>query len=349
MKFLKKLRKNWITVWLVIAALSLTVIVSYATYTRVNVVKRVISTGAGVGDRFSSDVMSSAVTVTRKGFDDDSVVPSVTGKIYNYPYPKASLYRSVVTDYKVTATIGTYINNVFTPLNGDALTNLDGSYEIKYKSTGTPQKFKDNNGTVILTCSMAAGKVDPDEIYMYFSKDELSRDDENPAPEYYIELVAEPDDNELPSLTGYVTVRYQEIASTGWKGALETMDAGLTYDGYNYILEGTGNGRITFKYNSDLVTINEYFLHNPENTFYINGANTIGNNSLSEESFSTDQTTGMKSITIVVNSDVRNRYVIQFYKKDTSGNNDYSNSAIGGYLPATKESDWVEVVTSVTP
>ena len=340
MKLLKMLRKNWITVWLVIAALSLTAIVSYAAYTRVNVVKRVVSTGAGIGERFSSDVMSAAVTVTKKGFDDDSVVPSVTGKIFNYPYPKSSLYRNAITDYTLTATIGTYVNNSFTPLSGTNLTNLDTAYAIKYKTTGTIETFKAHGGTVTLTCSMAAGKMDPDEIYMYFSTDELSSDEENPAPGYYVQLVAEPDDKELPTLTGYVTVRYQKVASTGWNGNLETLDNNLFYDGYNYTLEGTGKGRITFRYNSEFVTINKYFLQNSENTFYINGTNTSGNDGITEDDFGT---TGMKSITLVVDSEKKNRYVIQFYKKNTSGNNDYSNSAISGYLPATDASDWVEV------
>lgn len=348
MKILKKLRKNWITVWLVIAALSLAAIVSYAAYTRVNAVKRVISTGSGVGDRFSSDVMSSAVTVTRKGFDDDSVVPYVIGKVFNYPYPKASLYRSSVTDYTLTATIGTYINNSFTPLSGNDLTELDETYAIKYKSTGTLETFKAHGGTVTFTCSMAAGRVDPDEIYMYFSTEEISTDDNNPSPGYYIQLVAVPDDKDLPSITGYVTVRFQKVASTGWNGYLEALENNLTYDGYNYTLEGTGNGRITFKYNPAFVTINKYFLQNSENIFYINNTNTAGNDSITEESFITDETTGMKSVTLVVNSEIKNRYVIQFYKKDTSGNNDYSNSAISGYLPATEEGAWVEVTNQGT-
>ena len=343
MKLLKKLKKNWIIVWLIVATLSLTAIVSYAAFTRVNVVKLVISTGSGVGDRFSSDVMSSAVTVTRKGFDDDSVVPSVTGKVFNYPYPKASLYRSTVTDYTLTATIGTYVNNTFTPLSGSDLTDLDEAYAIKYKSTGTSQTFKANSGTVTLACSLAAGRVDPDEIYMYFSTDELSTDENNPAPGYYIQLVAEPDDKELPTLTGYVNVRYQKVASTGWNGYLETLDNNLVYDGYNYTLEGTGTGRITFKYNPEYVTINKYFLQNSENIFYINNTNTAGSDSITEDRFPTDATTGMKSVTMVVNSEIKNRYVIQFYKKDTSGNNDYSNSAIRNYLPATEEGAWVEV------
>lgn len=344
-----KLKKNWITVWLVVVALSLTAVVSYAAYTRVNVVKRVISTGAGVGDRFSSDVMSSAVTITRKGFDDDSVVPFVSGKIFNYPYPKASLYRSAVTDYTLTATIGTYVNNTFVPLSGNDLTDLDETYAIKYTPTGTLQTFKANGGTVTLACSMAAGRVDPDEIYLYFSTDELSTDENNPAPGYYVQLIAEPDDKELPTLTGYVNVRYQKVASTGWNGYLETLESNLDYDGYNYTLEGTGTGRITFRYNPTYVTINKYFLHNPENTFYINSANTAGNNSITEDSFPTDPSTGMKSVTLVVNSEIKNRYVIQFYKKDTSGSNDYSNSAISGYLPTTDENDWVEVTNQGTP
>ncbi len=333
MELLRKIRRNWITVWLVVAIFSLVSIVSYAAYTRVNITKRVMSTGAGVGDRFSSDVMSAAGTVTRKGYNTRTdITPSVTGNVFNYPHPKASLYRNVKTDYKVTATIGTYVNGSFSALAGDDLTNLSDDYSIKYKSTGTVQKFKEKSGVIELRGSMAAGKIDPDEIYMYFSVNELGL---NP-PGYFIQLIAEPDETELPTLTGYVTVRYQEVADSGWKGSLEELEEGH-YDGYNYILEGNGSGKITFRYNPDKVNINQYFLHNSENTFYINNAEVMGSASVTESSFPT--TNGMTEITLVVDSEDKNRYVIQFYKKDTTTQS-YTNSDVSNYLPDTEADDW---------
>ena len=343
MELFKKIRNNWITTWLVIAALSLTTIIAYAAYTRVNVTKRVMSTGAGVGDRFSSDVMSSAGTVTRKGYsgveNTEGWRPNVDGKVFNYPHPKTSLYRNSKTDYQVTATIGTYVNGTFSPLTGEDLTNLSDDYSIKYKSSGNEQRFNENNGEITLSCSMAAGKIDPDEIYMYFSTDELSVT----PPGYYIQLVAQPDETELPTLTGYVTVRYQEVADSGWKGTLEELDDSH-FDGYNYILEGNGSGRITFRYNPTYVNINQYFLHNSENKFYFpidaETGNTVeGSDSITENSFT--PVNGMTEITLVVDSEKKNRYVIQFYKKDSSQS--FTNNDVKNYLPDTNPADWEEI------
>ena len=336
-KILKSMRKNWITVWFLICIITCTSLISYAAFTRINIVKRVVSTDAGSGARFSSDSMDSSIAgmTARKSFYSQSADPNAEVYVFNYPYPKASLYRNTVTKYDVEARIGTHDGTTFTPLTGSALTGLSNSYYINYKG-GDNALF--NNGSIPITfenCRIGAGKVAPDCFNVHFDSDELG----DTPPGYCVEMIAKPEDTSLPTLKGYISVRYIKTAESGWTGALEDLENNKEYDGYNYIIEGSGEGRITFSWNPELLTINKQFLQNPVNKFYIGDAEVYGSPSLTEDSFST--VSGMKSITLVVDSQQKNRYEVQFYKTDTSGSNDYRNSEIKNYLPDS--SNWVEV------
>ena len=335
-KLFRTICKNWITVSLVACIIVFTSLVAYAAFTRINILKRVVSTDAGAGARFSSDSMDSSVAgmTSRKSFYSQSADPNAEVNVFNYPYPKASLYRNVVTEYDVTARIGTHDGTSFTPLTGEALTSLSNAYYINYKD-GANQQF--NNSSVPIqfnSCRMNAGKVDPDLFNVHFDSAELG---DNP-PGYCVEMIATPKDTSLPTLKGYISVRYIKAAESGWTGALEELDSNKEYDGYNYIIEGSGEGRITFSWNPTALTINKQFLQNPENTFYIGESEVNGSSDLTENSFAT--VSGMKSITLVVNSQEKNRYEVQFYKTITNGSVDYQNSAIIYYLPDAN--DWVE-------
>ena len=342
-KVLKKLRKHWLSAWLVVALLACSSLFAYAAFTRINIVKRVVSTDAGVGARFSSDSMDNTTSgmTTRKSFSSQSEDANVEVNVFNYPYPKASLYRNVVTEYDVVARIGTHDGTTFTALSGEALTGLSNAYYINYNG-GTNYLFNASSGTVSFEdCSIAAGKVDPDIFNVHFDNSELG----DTPPGYCVEMIATPKDTSLPVLKGYISVRYVKQAESGWTGTLDELSGTRIYDGYNYILEGSGSGKITFHWNPTYVTINKQFLQNPENTYYINGSNVTGdsNLSLTEDSFTTDATTGMKSLTLVVDSQKKNRYVVQFYKTDSNNvSYDYSNAAIKNYLPDTASSDWEE-------
>lgn len=339
-KFLNFLHKNWITVWFLICIITCTSLISYAAFTRINIVKRVVSTDVGAGVRFSSDSMdsSNAGMISRKSFYSQSADPNAEVYVFNYPYPKASLYRNTVTEYDVVARIGTHDGTTFTPLTGETLTGLSDDYYINYKG-GANALFNSSYAPILFeNCRMNAGKVSPDCFNVHFDSAELS---DNP-PEYCVEMIATPKDTSLPTLKGYISVRYIKTAESGWTGALEELDNNKEYDGYNYILEGSGEGRITFSWNPNLLTINKQFLQNPDNKFYIDEAVVLGGSSLTESSFST--VFGMKSITLVVDSQEKNRYEVQFYKTDTSGSNDYRNSVIKSYLPDS--SNWVEAGSS---
>lgn len=343
-RILKALRKNWIKLWLVIAAVAFTSIFSYAAFTRVNIVKRVISTDEGVGDRFSSDHMkASGIDITRESFSATDVAPSVHVHVFNYPYPKSSFYRNSDTTYTLTARLGTMSGTTFTLLNAaslsaDEITLLNqGGYKISLNG-GTPKVFSTTSLTQTFEdCTIALGSASSDDFTLTFDISEITSDTPN---EYYMELVAVPNDAELPTLTGYVSVRYARAANNGWNGVLETLDASKSYDGFNYIVSGSGKGEISFKWKCAFVSINKQFLENKNYKFKVNGTTMTGSASVTTAVAAlTPDANGYISITLIVDSSKKNRYEVQFFKTGAAGA-DYTGS-MNAYLPPTSETDWV--------
>jgi len=273
--------------------------------------------------------------VTRKGFSDRNDTPNVSVNVFNYPYPKKSAFRQDDTTYTLTATLKKQsAGNTFIDLTNEQISELGSfSYSITYK--GSTFTFgTDGNVSHEFNCTIDGGDFNQDVFSLHFDATELTSDAPNG---YCMELIADPDDTELPTLTGYVMVKYIKTAAGGWSGRLETLEDGKEYDAYNYIVEGTGSGKITIHWNPEYVSINKWFLQNSENTFY-KTTNVLGSSDVEESSVTTDSD-GMRSLTIVVNSQSRNRYEIQFYKVG-SNEEDYTNGDISTYLPDTDSSDW---------
>ncbi len=320
---IKFIRKYWIIACFVAAAVLLSGVVTYAIYTRITIAKRVVSTKASEGIPFTSDHMNANGMRSYESSSDKTSDVPVAVHVYNYVYPRDAIYRTQDTEYDLTATIGTMDDNGnFTELNDNsailALDSLnytisDGTTTFKFGTAGTSHTFSN--------CVLSGQQADVDLFNVVFDKVELG-DTPN---EYFVKLVAEPYDNDLPDLYGFVSARYAKQSSTGWNGRVEELDPNKDYDGFNYYLEGNGKGKITFKWNPTYVTINKQFLNNEEVVF--EGGNTPVNAG-----------NGMVSLTISVDSTVRNRYEIQFYKVDSSF--DYSKAQVESYLPDTLSADW---------
>lgn len=351
-KLIKNLKKHWITIWLIIAAISLTVVTSYAIYTRITIAKRVVSTQAGTNSLFSSDHMNSTLMKVIEPIMDSTKDADVTVNVFNYTYPKESVFRGDVTEYDVTATIGKLgSNDSFSALTGDELTGLSGyNYKITHNSRNESFVFGTDGKAsyTFINRSIAGGAANSDLFTLTFDKNEVG----NSPKGYCVKLVATPYNTDLPVLTGIVMVRYSKQASTGWAGTLEDIVESneAKYDGYNYYLEGNGKGKLTFKWNPTYVTINKDFLNNRNNALY---SKTVTTNEQNEEVVSynkyntppvesalvPDETTGLVSLTIEVDSSKQNRYEIQFYKVNSKTLN-YAKSDVEGYLPDTGPSDW---------
>ena len=344
---LKKLTKNWITIWLVIAAISFTSIVVYATYTRVTVAKRVISTGAGAGDMFSSDILLSTITqIKRVSYSDDQATPNVSLNFYNYPYPKKSACGADDTLYNVTTTLGKLSDtNQFVELTASEIADLSKKYEIVNNEKENDSFVFGTDGLVSRTfigCSIEGGDFNANTFTLKFDPAELK--DSDPKG-YCMQIIAKPDDLELPTLRGIVLVRYNKAADTGWNGKVEDLNADTNYDGFNYVIKGDGKGKITFSWDSTAVTINQQFLHNPNVKFYVNDTEVQGSDSFDEESSIITTNGDIKTLTLVVDSRTRNRYDVQFYKIDPAI--DYSVTNVKKYLPESHK--WVPDGTASAP
>lgn len=332
---LRKLKQNWIVVWFVIAAISLSIMSGYAIYTRVTIAKRVVSTQSGASSLFSSSHMNTGGMKTIEPITDNTQNASITVNVYNYAYPKEAVYRNEDTQYDLVATIGTIDDSDnFTPLSDSSV--LEGlTYSVTYGS----QTFTFGASGLTHTfsgCVILGEGAHSNQVTIVFDKSELG----NSPKEYVIKIEANPYDSSLQNLTGYVMVRYTKQASAGWSGELEELDSNKDYDGFNYYLEGNGKGKLTFRWNPTYVSINEDFLKNRNNKFYYkDNDNYVAYSSAPVEADLTADGNGMVSLTIEVDSNKQNRYEIQFYK--TNKNNDYSTTVVKeNYLPDTAPSDW---------
>ena len=343
-KLMKSFKKHWITVWLVIAAITLTIITSYAVYTRITIAKRVVSTQAGAGSLFTSDYMSEAgiksIKPIAENDKDQDGNAKIEAHVFNYVYPKQGIFRSEETEYDLIATLGKLDSGeVFHPISIEELNAQTGkTYSIQYKDGEVFDFVEQHSSSHTFTnCVIAGDKANADLFTLIFDKSELG---ELPNG-YCLKLEAVPHNTELPELMGLVLVRYSKPSSAGWEGKVEDIDASKEndYDGFNYYLEGNGKGSLTFRWDRTKVRINKYFLSDPNNKFvgYDNGAIPV------EEDLPV--TDGMVSLTIKVDSTKQNRYEIQFYKVDPE-NVTYSKSDVeGSYLPKTDPADWVAETT----
>lgn len=339
--FWSKVKKHWISIWLVIAVMAFTTVISYAAYTRVTVAKRVISTGEGAGLPFGSDLMSSTVKkIKRMPFSDQNDVPDVPLSVFNYPYPRRSSCGIDETLYDLTVTLGTLdALSEFSPLTGSDITNLGTGYSV-IEEQGEQRSFifgtDDQITHTFSDCSIAGGNYNSNLFTLKFDQAELTA----AVPKgYCIKMQAVPADSELPTLTGYVLVRYIKTADSGWSGELENLTANTDYDAFNYIIKGSGKGNFTFKWNANKVAINQQFLQNSDVKFLINDEVVSGNDEFTEDDI-TKGADGFRTLTIVVDSSKSNRYDVHFYKVNNtqSGSSDYDNTSVASYIP--KSTTW---------
>ncbi|MBR1422263.1 MAG: hypothetical protein IJ571_02310 [Ruminococcus sp.] len=349
-KVLDALKKNWIMVWFITAAFSLSIITAYAIYTRITIAKRVVSTEAGANSLFSSDFMNVGRMKTIEPFTDSTQDATVSVHVFNYAYPKEAVYRSEETLYDLKATLGTLNDqDEFSAINDStkiaALSDL--TYTIKYDKTGEFFKFgtEDKITHTFKNCSISGDRAFGDLFELVFDKNELG----NTANNYCMLIEADPYNVDLPKLTGVVKVRFSKQATTGWKGELEELSSSKDYDGFNYYLDGNGKGKLTFSWNTNYVTINKDFLNNPENTFYEksteiqDGKEVVNYTKISGiTEASLKDADGIATLTIGVDSSKRNRYEIQFFKVDPSNEEAHYDDpdVVEEFLPGTLPRDW---------
>ncbi len=359
-KFFKKLKKYWITVWLVVAVAAVSVFVVYASYTGIYSVKRVVSTKASAGVLFSSNSMQS---YSGDAIPSRHITTSQESGAYTYnltvcdfaqvdpttrytsndgiPYTlTAQLYVKMggTTYYPVSDT-----THVSEEVRNDA---KDRNFSIRYSSDGGDDVTSSNESislvddinddgkrfdVVTYANTRIRPKVEGREIPNGTNKYAITFDGyeltDNQTYDYYVKVVAEPTNGDaaLEKIACYLYLTKTVTANAAWSGRLQETGDTSGYDAYNFVVEGTGLGTVKVRWNSNFIDVNEIFI--AQNDLQVFDETTNG------------QENGWKYFELKVGKEVSgtviSRYEIQLYKNNTDG--DYSN--VSTYISCTYTAD----------
>ena len=278
--------KKLITGWIVVMAALLVGFVSYAAYTNLNSVKRVVSTQGGRGTEFSSNYLNltaaNATVYALKNIAFSEIGETTTFEINicNYVHNDPSKVNENDITYALTLKL----------LNSDGSDNgmsYDGLSAVGADGTG----YAFSGGVCSVgyrTLTGGTKSVDTFRVTVPRSFIDTVK----------IQAVAEPNSasyiyTDNSKLARIFTFSDRELTAMTWTGGFtETTTDG--YDAFNYVIKGQGKGTVTLSWDASLLEISQIFLEN-------NG-------------LSATETGGRKTVTINVDSDVASRYDIQFYK-----------------------------------
>lgn len=348
--------KNWITVWLVLVSMCMVYFVVFAEYIEDSKrAKRVIANTTGVGDLFSSDYLAvgSVSEHVIEFSEPEGDYCELPVRIWNYDPSNPTIYYDdkditynlVVQLVKKNAAGTSY--EVITDAN--ALDNLTMS--IKKDSTDSEfTEFSSNPPLEATSVNVGSGddayeykvKVDYDATDGYrvtYTGVKLLKSgrDENKylirfpksmrtsEDKIYVKLTAIPQPTLLSykgikNLSGILSItKSKEKLSQGWSYGFNDSEENSDYDGFNYVISGNGTVTITLQWRDDKFEINPYFLS--------------GNTETIPSGVTSNIVGGItwKSITINADSDVKNRYDIQFYMKDAQ-NDSYAWNSVKTYV-----------------
>ncbi len=333
----KKLKKHWITVWLVAAVLAVSVFVVIASYTGIYSVKRVVSTKASAGVLFSSNSMQSysGSVIPSRHITTSQSTGSYTYNLTVCDFAQSDPLTRYVSEsglsYDLTAQLCVKINGSFYPVNdtanvSDAVRNdaKDKDYSIQFVSDGGTNVASDNEvkklsqgNEVSFPSQVIKPQVTGNSIPNGTNKYAITFDGyelgDNQQYEYYIKLTAHPTngDNSLQNIACYLYLTKMVVTDSAWEGRIQDNGSLADRDAYNYILEGSGSGTITVRWNSNYIDVSEIF---------------IAQNGLNVVTEQPDQNSNVWKHFDLPVSDAVGRYEIQLYKKNPDG--DYSDVSV---------------------
>lgn len=280
-RFIKKLKRSWLAIWIAFAAAALSTIGVLAAYTSVSSVKRVVSTQKGAGMLFSSNYLTTDEndlprTIT---FSSMETSPCVTVNVCNYPQ---TMIKHNDKDITYTMTVE------LVDSGGNAVTSAD--YSVEYN--GEKKTFGSNSKIEFSLLKLMADDFNKHEFVLTFDKSQLTKSD------IYMRVTATPTNQaELKPLSAKLGVIYiNNNTSATWTGTfIDNATSPKDLDGFNYRLSGSGEGTVTLTWNTNYVDISPWF----KNTYKL---------TISKDS------SGIATATLKVNSAEKNQYDIQFYR-----------------------------------
>ena len=351
-EFFEKLKKHWITVWLVLAVLAVGVFATFAAYTGIYSVKRVVSMSQPAGVLFSSNSMQS---YSGDAIPSRHITTSQSSGSYTYNLTVCDFAQSdpltrYISDtgirYELTAQLCVKLNNSFYAVNDETNVNptirahaASKQFSISYVSDGGVPV----TGSVIHSLSdgnlvnydsglirpQGSGNIISNGTNKYaITFDEYELND-NQEYDYYVKVTATPTngDSSLQPIACYLYLTKMVTANSAWRDRLQETGNTSVYDAYNYIIEGTGTGTVRVRWNSSYIDVSEIFL----------AQNELTNSVVLEEADGQGDVWKYFDLDVgdTVNGTVISRYEIQLYKNNENG--DYSN--VSSYISCSYKAD----------
>lgn len=320
-------KRNIAIVALILLAIMALIGGSYAAYTSLDSVRRVITTSDDENLLpFSSNYMYSVVktestlsTTPISVSVTDETTRDVTITVCNYPQTNISLVNDNNISYVFSAklvkkgtsegiTSKTTIEGVDDrTIDGSAIVN---SYHIRKSGTSEGQNFAED-GMVSFNQSTLSGGILTTDSYVLT------------VPVTYMEYVdvlvyAIPSSNESYSATDnyYLASRISTAiisnAASKWTGTYidDHVQSPKQLSGFNYEISGTNTGRITLTWNTNYVDLSPYFTE-----VDMKYTKSDGDQTSFIVSDSMDENTGIRTLVFTVGAEEQsNSYQLQFYR-----------------------------------
>lgn len=330
--YINRLKKHWTLVWLICVMLLSVSFISFAAYTGLKSVKRVVTTRKSTSnlELFSSNCMKSSFSTKMITSNQYSV------SICNYDQSDPLTVNTSNIDYTFTVELAVRIGDEYKLLSElqtedpaeyqACLSRLAGkSYTVRKTEddgtsvTGTTYTLNENNISQVFTGEhLAKDKTSTDRFQVAFDISEL----QSSTPNFYVYVTADKLGDSTSFLQCYLFASPSTSEASAWKGELlETGD----YSFYNYIVSGSGVGTVRVFWNPQYFELNPFF----QSTLPAGSSVTDGG-TYSDPGNPYD---GWRMLTIKVDSTVINRYELQLYKtqRDTSYTGDNSASQYVAY------------------
>lgn len=274
-------KKNWIAIWLVVFCAAWLVTGTYAAYTKVDSIKRVVSTTSGAEVRFSSNHMTlknrtdeeSTYKLTAITSGSASSV-SVSTTVCNFPQGDAAKSNPNTIAYRFTAELLDIAGNAVNANSELSYSDANGN-QVKVTGAQIAAALKINNIFFTTVDNGACCLEIPNqqltggEAHQNVYK--LTCEAENAAmlDAVMIQMKAIPTDptscgiGSDQFLAGRLRVLMNSGRSTVWTGRFTDMGVTNTpgeLDAFNYEISGTAKGTYVLSWNKEKVALSPWFL-----------------------------------------------------------------------------------------
>ncbi|MBR3646231.1 MAG: hypothetical protein IKN54_07405 [Lachnospiraceae bacterium] len=316
--YCEKIKKHWVTVWLVTAILVFSYVVQAEYSDARNRVKRVAANVTSEGQLFSSNyLMPGSIELKRIQTTAEDGYCVVPVNIYNYNISNPT--KAYQSDLAYTLTLQ-LVDSTNTPIAHDnpdvavVEVSTDGVNYNTLSWNSTKNSYYQQYSRVFNTVENGNYISDKHVIYIRYPSSVLAND-----PGIYVEAIAVPTDAKtFSSISAILGVQAQGTTFVrGWGGDFYDDKNYRDYDAFNYVITGNGTATITLEWCSDYLELNEVNISEYSQDIDLANSNLVG----STKTIGTVTGTWKK---LVINADDarvdgqnvrigRNRYGLQFY------------------------------------